>query len=80
MNLKEFLKSKSYVSPEELYCRILDEESYVRNANAEAIIAQDAESSYMYARDIIKGRFELGEPTIFKSEFATDYQERFDIK
>ena len=35
-----------------------------RNADLEKIIATDRECSYHYAKDVLKGRFELGEPII----------------
>jgi hypothetical protein len=49
-------------SVEDAYDYVYDEN--VRFELGESMIAKDAHYSYWYARDVIKGRFELGEPKI----------------
>ena len=46
----------------------------------ESVIATDAKWAYLYARWVFKGRWELGEQSIFKSKWANDYKQMFNIQ
>jgi len=71
------------MTPQEAYCKAKN--LGLRIPKLEPTIIQDAEYSYLYARDIIKGRWELAEPIISKDAFysyryATDViKDRFII-
>jgi len=50
------------MTPEEAYLKCLHENH--RISELESVIATDPKFSYLYARDVIKGRFEKGEQII----------------
>jgi hypothetical protein len=52
------------LTPEEAYKWLTKIMSNCRNDELEQIIATDPQWAYYYAYDVIKGRWELGEPTI----------------
>lgn len=68
---------KDFINPEEafnLFCYMLEEFEEVALKplaikGLELIMAEDAEYSYYYAEDVLKGRFELGEPAIAQDYF-----------
>jgi len=46
----------------------------------EPTISKDAQYSFLYARDIIKGKWELGEPIISKYAYLSYYYALYVIK
>ena len=72
---QSLLKSTTDIpSPRTLYEKALKSgESYNRNSSQEKVIAADPVYAYLYARDVLKGKFELGEKTIDVSDYRDDY-------
>jgi len=66
------------MTPQEAYYKAINLGK--RIPELEAIISQNAYWSYYYARDIIKGKFILAEPTISKNAEYSYYYAREVIK
>jgi len=59
------------MTPEEAYYKVIKSEK--RIPELEPFISKDAEYSYLYAINIIKGRWELGEAIISKDAYFSYY-------
>ena len=58
------LTQNNELTPKEAYTWLAKVTPGCRNAELEKIIATDSYCSYCYAEEVLKGRFELGEPAI----------------
>jgi len=66
------------MTPEQAYYKA--KKSGKRMPELELTISKDAQYSYFYARDVIKGRWELAEPAISKDALYSYYYARNIIK
>jgi len=66
------------MTPQEAYCKAM--ELGKRIPELEPVISQDAQCSYLYAREVIKVRFILGEAVISKNAQYSYFYARYVIK
>jgi len=52
----------------------------LRTPELELVISKDSQCSYWYARNVIEGKFILGEPAISKSAYCSFHYARYVIK
>lgn len=52
----------------------------VIDENIEKLIAQDSDLSFRYAKHVLNGRFELGEPSIAKNPLSSLYYAQYVLE